>query len=234
MAGLLTRRAGQPHDICYISQVLQAISSPRCVPFEQLSFEPGSFDGFIFDCDGTLADTMPLHHRAWCHALKSAGASFDFDWPLFVSRAGMSLEHTVSALNEQFNTQLDPIGIALAQRAYFDKALDDVRPIEPVVSFATRVAREHGVSVASGSPHHQVVHTLELIGARAHFEIIVTPADVVHGKPAPDMFLLAAERMGVAPERCLVLEDSELGIEAARRAGMHSALVSSLAPTCLR
>jgi HAD superfamily hydrolase (TIGR01509 family) len=200
------------------------------MPFDELEFEPGCYEGFIFDCDGTLADTMPLHHRAWCHALQLAGAAFDFNWSLFMSRAGMSLERTVSELNEQFGTRLDPERIASAQREHFDQALDRVRPIEPVVTFLATVAREHRVSVASGSPHHQVVHTLELIGARSHFEIIVTPADVVHGKPAPDMFLLAAERMRVAPERCLVLEDSWLGIEAAQRAGMHSALVRPPAP----
>lgn len=206
------------------------------VYFDELALPLQQFEGFIFDCDGTLADTMPLHHRAWLHALSLAGANFDFDWELFVSRAGMSLENTVLALNEQFQLRLDPANVSAEQRRYFEQALHEVSPIEPVVALAREAARTHAVSVASGSEYRHVVHTLELIGVRNYFEVIVTPSDVVHGKPAPDMFLLAAERMGVRPERCLVLEDSELGISAARSAGMHSALVrpSSHQSTVLR
>src|SRR5690606_24218634 len=91
---------------------------PLCIPFEELCLSDERFDGFIFDCDGTLADTMPLHHRAWLFALGQAGARFEFDWELFVSRAGMSLENTVVELNRQFGERLDPVEVAAAQRAY--------------------------------------------------------------------------------------------------------------------
>jgi len=202
----------------------------QSLPFEELCQPLTQFEGFIFDCDGTLADTMPLHHRSWVHALGLSGARFDFDWDLFQSRAGMSLEHTVSELNRQFGTTLDPIRVALDQRDYYTARVHEVTAIEPVVALAREAAKTRSVSVASGSEYRHVVHTLELIGARPYFEVIVTPADVVRGKPAPDMFLLAAERMGVAPARCLVLEDSWLGIEAAHSAGMHSALVRHARP----
>jgi len=190
-----------------------------------------AFEGFIFDCDGTLADTMPLHYRAWLHALARAGAHFEFDWDLFISRAGMSLEHTVLELNRQFGTQLDPSGIAFDQRDYYSSRSTEVTPIEPVLALAREAHRTRRLSVASGSEYRHVVHTLESIGARTYFEVIVTPVDVERGKPAPDMFLLAAERMRVPRERCLVVEDSPLGIEAARLAGMHSALVRTFRPT---
>lgn len=203
---------------------------PQSVLFEELSEPLTRFEGFIFDCDGTLADTMPLHHRSWVHALGRAGAHFEFGWGLFQSRAGMSLEHTVLELNRQFGTTLDPARVALDQRDYYTTRLSEVTPIGPVVALAREAAKARSVSVASGSEYRHVVHTLELIGARTWFEIIVTPADVERGKPAPDMFLLAAARMGVAPERCLVLEDSLLGVEAARAAGMHSALVRHTPP----
>jgi len=195
------------------------------VPFDQLASAAERFDGFVFDCDGTLADTMPLHHQAWLHALGGTQAPFHFDWELFVRRAGMSLEHTVAELNVEFGTSLDPASVARAQREYFEQNLGLVTPIQPVLDFARRVAPTHPVSVASGSPLEHVIHTLELIGARELFDIIVTPKDVASGKPAPDMFLLAAARMGVLPERCLVLEDSMLGVLAASRAGMHALLV---------
>lgn len=200
------------------------------MPFEELRLPLSEFEGFIFDCDGTLADTMPLHHRSWVHALSCAGARFDFDWDLFVSRAGMSLEHTVLELNRQFGTTLDPVRVAIDQREYYTGRSIEVKPIEPVVALAREASAARRVSVASGSEYRHVVHTLELIGARSYFEVIVTPVDVNRGKPAPDMFLLAAERMRVPAERCLVLEDSPLGIEAARLAGMHSALVRTLRP----
>ncbi|HEY6722368.1 MAG TPA: HAD-IA family hydrolase [Polyangiaceae bacterium] len=193
--------------------------------FEELSDPLTRFGGFIFDCDGTLADTMPLHHRSWVHALGRAGAHFEFGWELFQSRAGMSLERTVYELNLQFGTMLDPVRVALDQRDYYTTRSSEVTPVAPVLALAREAAKARSVSVASGSEYRHVVHTLELIGARAWFEVIVTPADVERGKPAPDMFLLAAARMGVPPEHCLVLEDSPLGIEAARAAGMHSALV---------
>lgn len=203
---------------------------PPSVLFEELSQPLTQFDGFIFDCDGTLADTMPLHHQSWVHALDRAGARFEFGWELFQSRAGMSLEHTVYELNRQFGTMLDPAQVAIDQRDYYTLRASDITPIGPVLALAREAAKVRGVSVASGSEYRHVVHTLELIGARSYFEVIVTPPDVERGKPAPDMFLLAAQRMGVPPHRCLVIEDSPLGIEAARLAGMHSALVRHTRP----
>ncbi len=185
-----------------------------------------TYGGYIFDCDGTLADTMTLHHRAWREALLQAGARFDFDWDLFMSRAGMSLELTVAELAEQFSTPLDPDLVALVQRRLFTELEHTVQPIEDVVRFAREAARSCPVSVASGSQRTTVERTLSRIGARDLFEIIITPEDVTRGKPDPEMFLLAAERMGVAPHDCLVFEDAELGLEAARRAGMSAVRVA--------
>jgi beta-phosphoglucomutase family hydrolase len=192
------------------------------VIFEPLTREYG---GYIFDCDGTLADSMVVHHRAWQAAFALHGASFSFDWQLFTSRAGMSLPATVSALNAQFGLELDPETVAASQRAEYERFLPSVQPILEVVELAKRVARSRPVSVASGGERRIVERTLELLDLRQTFSIVVTPEDVKHGKPAPDMFLLAAERMGVAPGDCVVFEDAELGLEAARRAGMEAVLV---------
>jgi HAD superfamily hydrolase (TIGR01509 family) len=200
------------------------------IAFEELSSTSDRFSGFIFDCDGTLADTMLLHYRAWQRALSETGAAIDFKWDLFVSRAGMSLERTVEELNQQFGSTLDQARVSEAQRCFFETELENVKPVVTVLDFARLVAKRHRVSVASGSIRRHVEHTLELIGAHTLFDIIITPADVMHGKPAPDMFLLAAERMGVPAEECLVLEDSVLGIEAARRANMQAVLVPGQPP----
>lgn len=195
-------------------------------------FEPPekSYGGYIFDCDGTLVNSMPLHFEAWLAAFAEYGADFDFTWELFLSRAGVSLEDTVVALNAQFSTDLDPAVVAAAQRAHFDARIHALEPIAPVVEYARRLASEGApLSIASGNTRQSVTTTLNVIGLSEVFPIIVTPADVERGKPEPDMFLLAAARMGVPPERCVVFEDSLLGIEAARRGGMSAVLVRSAA-----
>jgi HAD superfamily hydrolase (TIGR01509 family) len=192
-----------------------------------VSFEPltREYGGYIFDCDGTLADSMVVHYQAWQAALALHGARFAFDWELFTSRAGMSLPATVSALNAQFGLDLNPERVAASQRAEYERFLPSVKPIVDVVQLARQVARSRPVSVASGGERRIVERTLDLLDLRQTFSIVVTPEDVQHGKPAPDMFLLAAERMGVPPAECVVFEDAVLGLEAARRAGMASVLV---------
>jgi len=186
-----------------------------------------SYSAFIFDCDGTLADSMPLHQKAWIAALSQYGASIDFSWELFMSRAGKTIELTVAELNAEFGLTLDPTLVSAAQRAEFDALAVGVKPLDEVVAFARERARAGcPVSVASGGDAPTVHRTLHTIGVSDLFPIVVTAEEVVHGKPAPDLFLLAAERMGVAPADCLVFEDSLLGIIAAERAGMGAVLVT--------
>ncbi len=192
------------------------------VTFEPLTREYG---GYIFDCDGTLADSMVVHHRAWLAALAAHGATFEFDWELFTSRAGMTLSNTVRELNAQFGLTLDPEAVTTSQRLEYERFLSTVKPITDVVELALSVAGSRPVSVASGGERNIVRRTLELIGLGQTFPVVITAEDVTHGKPAPDMFLLAAERMGVAPADCVVFEDAVLGLEAAKRAGMASVLV---------
>jgi beta-phosphoglucomutase-like phosphatase (HAD superfamily) len=186
-----------------------------------------TYSAFIFDCDGTLADSMPLHQKAWIVALRKYGARFDFSWELFMSRAGKTIELTVAELNAEFGLTLDPALVSAAQRAEYDALAVGVKPLDEVVAFARERAQAgYPVSVASGGDAVTVQRTLRTIGVSDLFPIVVTAEEVAHGKPAPDLFLLAAERMGVAPAECLVFEDSPLGITAAERAGMGSVLVS--------
>lgn len=187
-----------------------------------LAFNPRQHDAVIFDCDGTLVDTMPLHHAAWRVALAEFNAPFEFTWELFNRRAGMTIERTVEELNAEFHCQLPPELVTTAQRnAYLDSA-SAIGPIEYVVEFARSIAQRHPMAVASGSSRASVEDALARIRLLDHFQTIVTASDVNAGKPAPDMFLLAASRMAVRPHRCLVIEDGELGILAAHRAGMDA------------
>lgn len=186
-----------------------------------LTLPPGDFGAFIFDCDGTLADSMPLYHRAWCSALARSGATFEFSWDLFVSRAGMSTQLTIEGLNQQFGTTLEALSVEQHQHAEYAKLVDEVKPITDVVAFAREHAGRLPMSVASGGTRVLVERTLEVLGISDLFAHVLVAADVPRGKPEPDLFLLAARRMGVAPERCLVFEDGEPGIVAAARAGMQ-------------
>lgn len=202
---------------------MSAGSAASVAPY-RLCVPEGDFEGFIFDCDGTLAESMPVHHRAWHAALARYGASFDFHWELFNRRAGMTIERTVEELNVEFGLSLDPLAVAREQHAQYERLLAEVTPIPEVVEFA-RAHAGRPLAVASGGVRHLVERTLELIGVSELFPVVVVAADVTHGKPAPDLFLLAAERLGVAPSKCLVFEDGALGILAAERAGMRSVLI---------
>jgi beta-phosphoglucomutase-like phosphatase (HAD superfamily) len=191
----------------------------------EIQLPSGDFDAFIFDCDGTLADSMPLYHRAWQRALAAQGATFEFTWEIFMSRAGMTTALTVEGLNATYGTTLDVKTTEHLQHAEFIGLIETVRPIDAVVDIARAYAGKVPMSVASGGTRPLVERTLELIGVRDLFPVVVVAADVKHGKPAPDIFLLAAEKMGVSPERCLVFEDGAPGLLGAERAGMKSVLI---------
>jgi HAD superfamily hydrolase (TIGR01509 family) len=192
------------------------------------TLELGSHDAVIFDCDGTLVDTMPLHYLAWQSAFTQHAATFDFTWDLFNRRAGMSLERTVEELNIEFGCNLAPSRVADAQRAEYLRIAHRLTPIQFVVDFARHVAQTHPIAVASGNHRPAVEDALRRIDLLGLFTVIVTPQDVEEGKPAPDMFLLAAARLGVAASSCLVIEDGEPGLVAAARANMDAYCVDRL------
>jgi len=195
-----------------------------------IELPPGDFGALIFDCDGTLADSMPLYHRAWRAALAANGATFDFSWDIFMSRAGVSTEGTVTALNQEFGTTLDPARIEAHQFSEYSRLVEHVKPFPEVVAIAEAHYGKLPMAVASGGARHLVERTLELIGVRHLFDAVVVAADVPRGKPHPDIFLHAAELLGVPPERCLVFEDGRPGIVAAEAAGMQSVFVKRESP----
>jgi HAD superfamily hydrolase (TIGR01509 family) len=192
------------------------------------------YGAYIFDCDGTLVESMPLHFQAWQRAFREARASFDFDWALFVSRAGMPLEETVLALNQQFSTQLDPSAVVALQRATYRELIASVVAIEPVVAFARQVGQRAPLAVASGGHREEVVTSLRNVGILDLFRCIVTGSEVSRGKPDPEILLRCAAGLGIAPGDCLVIEDGELGIEAARRAGMDWVRVEAIEAAALQ
>jgi HAD superfamily hydrolase (TIGR01509 family) len=179
------------------------------------------FRALIFDCDGTLVDSMPLHYQAWVESLNHHGAPFDFTEEYFYSKAGVREQDVVKLLNAEYGTQVDPDAVADFKAELFAQMIPQVAEVRPVADFARSMHGELPMAVASGSEEHIVRGCLSANDLLHLFDdIIITPRLVARGKPAPDMFLLAAERMGVAPEDCLVLEDGQSGIDAAQAAGM--------------
>lgn len=184
------------------------------------------FRGLIFDCDGTLVDSMPIHYRAWLESLRHHEAPYDFPEEEFYALAGVREQDAVRLLNAKHGAEVDPDSVAEYKSALFQHRYTEVGEVKPVADLA-RSARQAGVpmAVASGSEEHTVRGCLTATGLIDLFEIIITPRLVARGKPAPDMFLLAAERMGIAPEHCLVLEDGQSGMDAAAAAGMAAVFV---------
>ena len=186
-----------------------------------------SFKALIFDCDGTIADTMPLHYLSWVYAFNKNRARFPFSKQDLMSMAGVGLHDTIEYLNKKHAEFLDPITVAADKERYYVEHLEQVGIIPEVGEVIRDYEGKLPMAVASGSHRETVIKTLDRIGLTSKFDAIVTQDDVKNGKPAPDLFLLAAEKMGVEPTDCIVFEDSELGIQAAKTAGMSSVKIES-------
>ena len=182
------------------------------------SIEP-HIKGLIFDADGTLVDTMPMHYLAWQQTAQSMGG--EFPEPLFYELAGVPTVRIVEILNEKFSYGFNPQEFTeIKENLYMEKYLPTVNPIEPVVAVARKYQGRLPMAVATGAVQRVVQAALAATNLTAMFDTVVGADDVKHGKPAPDTFLEAARRLGVEPQYCLVYEDSDLGLEAAQRAGM--------------
>ena len=192
-----------------------------------LTLPPGDFEAYIFDCDGTLVDTMPLHYRAWDRAMQQAGLKETLSEELFYSLGGMPTKKVAATFAKHYGLTLDVEWVFHHKEEFFLEMQAEMKVIKPVVDFARSLHGKAPMSVASGGPKPVVLKTLELMHIADLFPVVVTPEDVTHGKPSPEMFLLAAKKMGVKPERCLVFEDAGPGFEAAAAAGMQFVRVPS-------
>jgi len=188
-----------------------------------ITLPAGVFDAYIFDCDGTLADTMPIHYRAWCDALGEHAAQSPE--AMFYELGGVPTARIVEILNERHGFAL-PVEETIARKEeIFLQLSPAIAAIEPVVALAKQVHGRKPMAVASGGHRRIVMKTLNALGIAHLFAVVLGSEDYKQGKPAPDPFLEAARRLAVAPEKCLVFEDSATGIAAADAAGMKSVLV---------
>ena len=179
---------------------------------------PPHVRGLVFDCDGTIADTMPLHYQAWVAAL--GDHAVDFPEALFYEMAGIPTVRIIEILNDKHGHALPVQQTADRKEDLYQNVLPQVLPIDPVVDLVKRHAGRLPMAVATGATRAVCSKTLRALHLLEYFQHIVTADDVKEGKPAPDIFLEAARRLGVPPQRCYAFEDAELGLQAARAAGM--------------
>ena len=184
-----------------------------------LTIPEGDFHAYLFDLDGTVADTMALHLRSWQEAVREFGGTFPEE--LFWAWGGIPLPRTVEMLNERLGYNLDPLTVVHRKEQLYLERLDRVTAILPVLAHV-QAAKERGLKTAivSGSPRLSIERTLQALGLRNTFDTEVGAEDYVRGKPFPEPFLTAATRLEVEPSKCLVFEDADAGIASAEAAGM--------------
>ncbi len=176
-------------------------------------------DALIFDLDGTLADTMPVHFVAWQEVLAPLGLSFPED--RFYAWGGLPTRRIVEMLSEEQGITVDVSAVTEAKyRGYFAH-IDTIRPIDTVFSIAVEHHGKLPMAVATGGKREAAERTLQAIGGTHLFAGLVSADDVSQHKPHPETFLRAAELVGVDPSRCRAYEDADPGIEAATAAGMQ-------------
>jgi HAD superfamily hydrolase (TIGR01509 family) len=191
----------------------------------KLKLPHGPFRAYLFDCDGTIADSMPLHYIAWKTVLGEWNCEFDEE--LFYKWGGTPIAEIISALNERHGLSMPVEIVSRRKEGLYFELLPRLKAVPEVLE---HIEAEHGripFAVVSGSTKESVKASLGALNLIDRFDTLVCAGDYKNSKPDPEAFLLAAARLGVMPEDCLVFEDTELGIQAATAAGMASVKVPS-------
>lgn len=186
---------------------------------------------FLFDMDGTIVDNMAYHHAAWFEFFHRRGQIIEKEDFLMRTSGRLSREIMRDYIHADLSAEECAL-LAKEKDAIYQELYAPHR--KTVAGFETlaELAMQSGMAlaVATAAPEMNVRFTLDGLGIRHYFDTVVGAADVAHGKPEPDVFLKAAERCGVPPERCIVFEDAPLGVEAARRAGMRAVALTTSMP----
>ena len=186
----------------------------------KLTLPPGSFGAFLFDCDGTIADSMPLHYIAWKKAL--AQWNCPFDEQLFYTLGGTPVAEIVAMLNKKQGLNMPVEIVSTRKEKLYMELLPQLKAVPQVVEQIDAQQGRIPLAVVSGSTRESVTASLDSLKLLDRFDTMVCAGDYEKSKPDPECFLLAASKLGVAPERCLVFEDTDMGIQAATAAGMAS------------
>ncbi len=185
-----------------------------------LSIPSGAFRAYLFDCDGTIVDSMPLHYTAWKQALGEWNCTLDEG--LFYSWGGKPPVEIISSLNQMRGLQMPVETVANRKESLYYSLLPGLEPVAEVLEIINATHGQIPFAVVSGSTRESIVRSLTAVGLLDRFPLLVGSEDYTRSKPAPDAFLAAAALLGVAPKDCLVFEDTDMGIAAATAAGMAS------------
>jgi HAD superfamily hydrolase (TIGR01509 family) len=194
----------------------------------KLELPPGPFKAYLFDCDGTIADSMPLHYRAWSKALAEWNSEFSED--AFYAWGGMSVAEIISTLNEKHGLKMPVAEVARRKEELYFEILPQLTAVPEVLEHIEARHWQIPFAVVSGSTRDSVTASLKALKLLDKFETLVCAGDYQKCKPDPEPFLTAAHRLGVAPGDCLVFEDSDMGIQAATAAGMASVKIPQTLP----
>lgn len=200
-----------------LNQTITEITAAKLLILNNLS--EGNFDAFLYDCDGTLADSMPWHKKAYVEVAARHGVMIDAG--IIDEFAGLPVTKVVEEMNKRYNSSLDPEAFAEEkENIFFEEYIHLIQPIDFVTQHMKLHHGKKKMAVVSGSIRESVEKTLSVIGMAQLTEVLVCAGETSLGKPFPDPFLAAAKKLGVAPERCLVFEDADAGVKAAEAAGM--------------
>jgi HAD superfamily hydrolase (TIGR01509 family) len=191
----------------------------------KLKIPAGEFRAFLFDCDGTVVDSMPLHYLAWKQALGEWNCDFSED--TFYAWGGLPVAEVISRLNAQHGLQMPVAAVETRKENLYYDHISRLQVVPEVVEHIDAMYGKIPFAVVSGSARESVVKSLEAVKLLGKFDTLVCAGDYAKSKPDPEPFLLAASRLGVAPAACLVFEDTDMGIQAATAAGMASVKVPS-------
>ncbi|MGC2889532.1 MAG: HAD-IA family hydrolase [Candidatus Acidiferrum sp.] len=189
----------------------------------KLKLPQGSFHAYLFDCDGTIADSMPLHYLAWTQALGEWNCAFEEE--LFYAWGGRPTEEIIATLNQKHGLKMPVESVAGRKEELYFELLPQLKVVPEVLE---HIEAQHGripFAVVSGSARDSVTASLVTLNLLDRFDTLVCAGDYKKSKPDPEAFLLAAAKLQVAPNACLVFEDTEMGIQAATAAGMASVKV---------
>ena len=186
----------------------------------KLELPLGTFKAYLFDCDGTIADSMPLHYVAWSKALSEWNCPFSEE--LFYAWGGMPVADIISALNAKHGLQMPVVDVALRKEQLYFEILPQLKAVPEVLEHIEARYGQIPFAVVSGSTRDSVTASLEALKILDRFDTMVCAGDYTRSKPDPEPFLVAAQRLGIAPPDCLVFEDTDMGIQAATAAGMAS------------
>jgi beta-phosphoglucomutase family hydrolase len=189
----------------------------------KLQLPPGNFRAYLFDCDGTLVDSMPLHYRAWKKALLEWNC--DFDERLFYSWGGMPVAEIIATLNQRHGLNMPVEAVSHRKENLYFELLPELQPVPEVLEHVEQAYGRVPFAVVSGSTKESVTASLVALNLLDRFDAMVCAGDYKKSKPDPEAFLMAAAKLGAEPESCLVFEDTEMGIQAATAAGMKSVKV---------